>query len=232
MGFRRMTVSYFLRAVVGIICKIDCREAVEKLAKNKPMLVVFNHVNFLEVPAIVAYCYPTYITGLAKVETWKNPFFAFLFNTYKAIPIDRVGAFSEPFRRVRETIENGYHMIIAPEGTRSRDGVLGQGKAGVVQLALEADLQILPVAHHGGENIWKNLKRFKRTPFCFKAGSPFKIKLNGKPGQRPNKSEREQIISEIMGQMAKLLPVDKRGMYTEQAEQECKYLDFINDTHL
>jgi len=30
-----------------------------------------------------------------------------------------------------------------------------------------------------------------------------------------------------MGQIARLLPVEKRGVYTQQVERECKYLDFI-----
>ena len=90
-------------------------------------------------------------------------------------------------------------------------------------MALEADTPILPVAHHGGENIWKNIKRFKRTQFCFKAGKPFRIKFEGNLG----KEERENILNEVMGQMARLLPVHMRGIYTQQAESECKYLEFI-----
>jgi len=223
MEFRRAVVSFFMKGVLNIICKIDCREFVEALSKNKPLLVVFNHINFLEVPVLVAHSYPIKVTGIVKTETWKNPFFAFLFNTYKAVPIDRSGAFTESFRKVREMLDDGFYMCIAPEGTRSKNGVLGKGKAGVVQLALDADVPILPVAHHGGECVWNNMKRFKRTPLSFKAGRPFKIKFNGKPG----KEDREEILTEVMSQMARLLPESMRGVYSPCVERECKYLDFI-----
>jgi len=223
MGFRRFAVSYFLKGVLSVICKIDCREFVEALKKNEPLLVIFNHINFLEVPILVTHSYPMYVSGLVKSETWDNPIFAFIFNTYKAIPIDRKGAFSESFRKVHKAIDNGYYMCVAPEGTRSKNGVLGKGKAGIIQLALEANVPILPVAHHGGENIWKNIRRLRRTPFCFKAGKPFRIKNEGRPG----KEEREEIIIEVMGQMAKLLPEHMRGIYSEQAQCECKHLEFI-----
>jgi 1-acyl-sn-glycerol-3-phosphate acyltransferase len=223
MEFRRAAVSFFLRSAISIICKVDCREFVSSLSKNKPLLVIFNHINFLEVPILVAYSYPLRVTGLVKIETWKNPFFAFLFNTYKAVPIDRSGMFQEAFKHVRESIDNGFYMCVAPEGTRSKNGVLGRGKAGIIQLALDANVPILPVAHHGGENVWKNMKRFRRTPLYFSAGRPFRIKFDGRPG----KEEREEILTEVMGQMARLLPEQMRGIYTQHTERECKYLDFI-----
>jgi len=223
MEFRRAAVSFFLRGVLNILCKINCRQFVDALSKNEPLLVIFNHINFLEVPILVAFSYPIKVTGIVKTETWKNPIFAFLFNTYKAIPIDRSGAFTEPFKRASEAINSGFYVCIAPEGTRSKDGVLGRGKAGVIQLAIDINVPILPVAHHGGERIWENMKRFRRTPFDFKAGHPFRIKFEG----RPSREEREQILTEVMVQMANLLPEEMRGAYSGYNGNDCKYLDFI-----
>ena len=220
---RRFIVTLILKVVFHIVCKIESKEYLQTLKQNKPLIIAFNHINFAEVPILVMQGYPLYISGLAKYETWKNPIFAFIFNTYRAIPIDRRAAFSETFKQVIETIENGYYMCFSPEGTRSKSGVLGKGKAGIIQLALESNIPILPVAHHGGENIWKNLKRFKRTPFVIKPGTPFRINFEG----RPDKEEREVILSEVMGQIAKLLPEQMRGAYSDQALMECKYLEFI-----
>ena len=220
---RRTVVSFMLKGILGTLCKVDSRELRKALSKNKPMLLAVNHINFLEVPLLVSYGYPRYVTGLAKSETWDNPFFAFLFNTYRAIPIDRGRAFGEAFRRAHEAVDNGFFVIVAPEGTRSKNGVLRQGKAGIVQLALEGDVPILPVAHYGGENIWKNIKRLRRTPFYIRAGRPFRIRFEGKPGREV----REEMVDEVMGQMARLLPPGMRGVYAEQAERECKYLDFL-----
>jgi 1-acyl-sn-glycerol-3-phosphate acyltransferase len=222
MDFRRFVVSYAMKGLLSIICKIDCSEFVEALKKNKPLLVVFNHINFLEVPILVTHSYPIYVSGLVKSETWDNPIFSFIFNTYKAIPIVRGKSFTESFKHVCEAIEKGYYMCIAPEGTRSKDGVLGKGKAGIIQLAIEADVPILPIAHHGGENIWKNIRRFRRTPFCFKAGRPFRLKVKEMPGHE----ERDEIMTEVMGQIARLLPENMRGIYSQQAQNECKHLEF------
>jgi len=221
--FRRAAITRIVKSVLNTLCDIDQHEFTEALTSMKPLLVVINHINFLEVPIIVTHSYPIHCTGLVKSETWNNPISAFLFNTYKAIPINRSGSYRGTFKQVREAIDKGFFVFIAPEGTRSKDGVLRKGKAGIIQLAIDTDSPILPVAHFGGQQIWKNIKRFKRTPFQFKAGRPFIIKHDGRPGRE----EREQILQEVMGQIARLLPEELRGVYSQQAETECRHLEFI-----
>ena len=223
--FRRAATDKILRGVLDTICKIDYREFVEALSKTEPLIIIFNHINFLEVPILVTHSYPFYCTGVAKSETWKNPFFSFLFNTYKAIPINRAGSYRETFRRVREAMDRGFYVAIAPEGTRSKDGILREGKAGIIQLAIDTNSPVLPVAHYGGQQIWTNLKHLKRTPLQFRAGRPFRIKCD----ERPGRTERKQILGEVMSQIARLLPVEMRGVYTQQAEQECRHLEFIDN---
>jgi 1-acyl-sn-glycerol-3-phosphate acyltransferase len=228
MGVRRAVVSSILRGLINTLCKIDNSEFVKTLAGISPVIVAFNHINFLEVPILVAHSYPLYLTGLAKSETWNNPIMAFLFNTYKAIPINRGGAYQDSFRRVREAMDQGFFVCMAPEGTRSKNGILGKGRAGIIQLALYTGAPVLPVVHFGGERIWDNIRRLKRTPFCLKVGRPFRFKCEG----RPNRETREQMLAELMGQMARLLPEDMRGIHAEQAQRESKLLEFIpNDRH-
>jgi 1-acyl-sn-glycerol-3-phosphate acyltransferase len=222
MNVRRAVVNFFLKGLLDTICKVDNREFIEALAKNKPLILAVNHINFLEVPLLVTHSYPVYVTGIVKSETWDNPFFSFIFNTYRAIPINRQGAFQGVFTQVRKAMDSGFFVCIAPEGTRSKDGVLGKGKAGIVHLALDADAAVLPVVHYGGENVWSNIKHFKRTPFCFKVGQPFRIKFDG----RPDRETREQILDEVMGQLDKLLPEKMRGAYIQQSYTQPRYLDF------
>ncbi|MDR1949083.1 MAG: 1-acyl-sn-glycerol-3-phosphate acyltransferase [Spirochaetaceae bacterium] len=232
MNIRRAVVNAILKRILDILCVIDAAEFVKTLRgviftdsddAAGPMILAINHINFLEVPILVTHSYPLLLTGLVKSETWKNPIMAFLFDTYKAIPIDRKGSYLETFRHVREAINKGFFVCIAPEGSRSKNGVLRKGKAGVVQLALITGAPILPVVHYGGEKIWDNIRHFRRTPFRFRVGQPFRFKCEGKPGR----AMREAMLEELMGQMAALLPEEMRGIYAEQAGRECKYLEFL-----
>jgi 1-acyl-sn-glycerol-3-phosphate acyltransferase len=161
---------------------------------------------------------------LAKEETWKNPFMTFLFNTYSAVPLDRDGSYNESFRRVREAMDRGFFMIVAPEGSRSKNGVLQKGKGGIIQLALATGAPVLPVVHFGGEKVWENMKHFKRTPFFIKVGRPFRFKCED---GRPGKTVRGRMTEEMMGQLAALLPEAMRGEYAEQALRESEYLEFL-----
>jgi 1-acyl-sn-glycerol-3-phosphate acyltransferase len=241
MNIRRAVVNAVLKALLNTLCEIDATEFVGALrsviyGKSRglgnglggafplgPMILVVNHVNFLEVPILVTHSYPLLLTGLVKSETWKNPFMAFLFDTYQAIPINRNGSYLQAFRSVREAIKKGFFVCIAPEGSRSKNGILRRGKAGVVQLALITGVPVLPVVHFGGEKIWDNLRHFRRTPFRFRVGRPFRFKCEGRPG----KVIRESMLTELMGQMATLLPEEMRGDYAEQARRECRYLEFL-----
>ena len=135
---RWIVVCRILQGVLGVICKVDAHEykkALEKLetgtgnstadqraAYSGPVILAINHINFLEVPLLASYGYPRRVTGLAKEETWKNPFMSFLFNTYGAVPLDRDGSFNETFRRVREAMEQGFFMIVAPRGAGAKTG--------------------------------------------------------------------------------------------------------------
>ncbi|MCL2128238.1 MAG: 1-acyl-sn-glycerol-3-phosphate acyltransferase [Treponema sp.] len=224
MSIRRAAVNMVLKGLLNALCRIDNREFLEILSKNKPLIIAVNHINFLEVPILVTHSYPLYLTGLVKSETWDNPVFAFLFNTYSAIPIDREGSFNGAFRQVREAMDNGFFVAIAPEGTRSKNGVLGRGKAGIIHLALDAKAPVLPVVHYGGQDIWDNIRHLRRTSFCFRAGRPFRIRFDG----RPDREVREEMLGEVMGQMARLLPEEMRGIYALQAERDCKYLEFLS----
>src|SRR5204863_7289677 len=47
------------------------------------------------------------------------------------------------------TLEYGYHLLLFPEGTRSRDGVLQEFKPAIAYLALAAGVDILPVSLEG-----------------------------------------------------------------------------------
>jgi 1-acyl-sn-glycerol-3-phosphate acyltransferase len=218
-------VNRIIKRLIDTLCEIDSKEFVDALRGIPPVIVAFNHINFLEVPALVAYSYPLPLTGLVKSETWNNPIMAFLFNTYKAIPINRGGAYQDSFRRVREAMDQGFFVCVAPEGTRSKNGILGKGKAGIIQLALYTGAPVLPVVHFGGQRIWDNIRRLKRTPFRFKAGRPFRFKCEG----RPDRKTRDQMLAELMGQMARLLPAEMRGIHAEQAQRESRYLEFIQD---
>ncbi|MDO8755280.1 MAG: hypothetical protein Q7J80_15390, partial [Anaerolineales bacterium] len=80
---------------------------------------------------------------------------------------------------------------------------------------------IIPVAHWGGEVYLKNLKRFKRTDFHIRVGDPFRINVEG---VKVNGEIRQQIVDQMMYELAKLLPEEYRGEYSDMSKATGKYI--------
>jgi 1-acyl-sn-glycerol-3-phosphate acyltransferase len=215
-------VNYTLRFLTGVACRVDGSQLV-KIPNRGPLILAGNHVNFLEVPLLLTRIYPRPVTGLAKVETWKNPFFRFLFNTWGGIPIRRGEADLEAFQKAQAVLKSGFLLAMAPEGTRSYSGKLQKGYPGIVLLALRSEAPILPVVHYGGENFWQNFRRLRRTDFNIRVGNPFHIDTQG---QSLSREVRQQITDEIMYQMAALLPPYYRGLYSDLSKASEEYLSF------
>lgn len=220
MSKRTRAVNWVLRGIFRAMCRIHLVNF-DQIPKSGPLILVGNHVNFLEVPLVLSLVDNPCFTGVAKKETWDNPFFKFLFNRWGIIPIDREGIDREAFRLCIQALDEGKLLAIAPEGTRNKTGCLLQGKPGVTAIAARSRAPMMPVVFFGHENIWSNLKRLRRTDFYLVVGKPFALKLNGEGLSR---EVRQAVTDEIMYKIAELLPEKYRGYYRFEGEIEYRYL--------
>ncbi len=215
-------VNSFLKFVIGRFTRVD-EKALAEVPWKGPLIIVANHINFLEVPLMYSYLYPRPITGWVKHENWKNPFLAFLFNLFNGIPIRRGERDLNAMTQAIEALKNGMILAISPEGTRSSVGKLARGKPGVVLLAQRSGAPILPVAYYGGELVWRKLIRLRWTHFYVRVGRPFRVVADSKLSSR---DVRQEITDEIMYQIAALLPPYYRGYYCDMGQARETYLQF------
>lgn len=213
-----------LRFVFQIVCRINPKDF-KKVPVDGPLILVGNHINFLEVPVFLPHVDHPNVIGIAKRESWKNPLFNFLFNQWGIIPIDRGMVDREAFRLTEEALASGKVVAMSPEGTRSKDGCLLQGKPGVVAIATKTKSPLLPVAFYGYENFWQNLKRLRKTDFKVVVGKPFQLNLNGKALSR---EVRQAVADEIMYKIAELLPEKYHGYYKMDHKVAYQYLEDID----
>lgn len=226
-------VTPAVKFILSRLCRIDSAE-MRRVPKSGPLIVVMNHVNFLEVPLLYSFLFPRDAIGIIKRETWDNPVLGALANSWQAIAIDREGADLSAMRKALEVLERRGMLLIAPEGTRSGDGKLRKGHGGVVQLALRSGAPILPIAHHGGERFWPNIKSVRRTRFVFRVGEPFVLAPPAGDGAADGvarsvpRSLRAEIVDEIMNRISILLPEWQRGEYPEPERASTSYLRFVS----
>jgi 1-acyl-sn-glycerol-3-phosphate acyltransferase len=224
MSLAFWTVNHVIKGILGVACQVDDQE-LRQIPQKGPLILVCNHVNFLEVPLIYTYLQPRPITGFAKSETWDSPWMGPLFDLWGAIPVRRGEADTLAMRRALDALEQGKILAIAPEGTRSGTGKLQAGRAGVVTLALHSGASLQPIVYYGGETISSNLRRLRRTDFHIRVGPPFRINTHG---VRVTREVRQEITTEIMYRMAALLPEAYRGQYADLTRASMQYLDPVH----
>lgn len=222
-----MTLTYrvvtsTIRVLTRLLCRVDDAQ-LTRVPDRGPLIIVANHVNFLEVPLLYTHLQPRSVTGFAKAETWDNPALGALFDLGRAIPLRRGEADMAALRRALEALEEGHILAVAPEGTRSGHGRLQRGKPGVVFLALRSGAPLLPVVYYGGELFWRNLARLRRTDFHIVVGQSFYLDAGE---VKVTRQVRQFMVDEIMYQVAALLPPAYRGVYSDLPAATETYLRF------
>lgn len=221
LAFNVVTTS--IKSLTRILCNVDDSQLIN-VPEYGPLIIVSNHINFLEVPLLYTHLQPREITGFAKAETWHNPAMALLFDLWGAIPLQRGEADAKAFRRALEALQQGKILAVAPEGTRSRHGKLQRGLPGIIFLAYHSRAPILPLVYYGGERLSDNLKGLRRTDFHIRVGKMFTLAF---PEHKLDHALREAMVGEIMYQMAALLPQEYRGYYTDMTRLSTRFLNFV-----
>jgi 1-acyl-sn-glycerol-3-phosphate acyltransferase len=174
------------------------------------MVVVMNHVNWVDIPIIGTLLPWEYrLSWLAKAELFENPLFGWWLRQMNVIPIKRGRRDVAAMDTVIEALRGGAVLLIFPEGTRSRDGILHEGRGGAVRMAMQAGVPIVPVAIVGTEHGPKG--SFTRKPVTMTIGAPYKIPPT--PDGKIPADMMEQLTSEMMLHIAALLPPERRGAY-------------------
>jgi 1-acyl-sn-glycerol-3-phosphate acyltransferase len=94
------------------------------------------------------------VRWVLKRELLRVPFFGWGLAMMKPIAIDRSAgrkAVAQLVEQGRPMLDNGYWVIVFPEGTRTRPGEKKRYKQGGSILAVETGHPVVPIAHNAGE---------------------------------------------------------------------------------
>ena len=222
MSFGRNLAISIIRGIFYCLCRVDDAQLKRVPAKG-PLILVVNHVNFLEVPVLLSHLSPRPTSAMVKADNWDHFWARKFFEFAHSIPIRRGEIDFEAFRLARAALKNEKIVVISPEGTRSNDGCLQKGRTGIVLLALRSGAPLQPLVYYGGEKFRENVKHLRRTDFNIVTGSPFRLNPERAGLER---SVREKITTEIMYQLAALLPPAYRGIYADLSQASEDYLLF------
>lgn len=119
----------------------------EHVDAGRAQLFVANHQSWLDVPALfTALDVPLHF--LAKSELAAVPFLGWYIRAMGMVFVERSARrrATASVARAGELLAAGRSLVSFPEGTRSRDGRLGQFKSGAFGAALAAGVPVVPVA--------------------------------------------------------------------------------------
>jgi|LNFM01.1.fsa_nt_gb 1-acyl-sn-glycerol-3-phosphate acyltransferase len=121
---------------------------------TRSYLLMSNHASHFDVPVIFQ-AYKRPVRMVAKKELFAIPLFGAAMRAAGFPELDRKDRKKAIAALAAGTalISRGISLWIAPEGTRSRDGELGPFKKGGFVLALEHQLDILPVGLAGTHDV-------------------------------------------------------------------------------
>ena len=123
-------VNAALRGFFRVTCRIN-REELAKVPQDGPFLMMVNHTSALEGPMLYVFLQPRNLLAMAKKELWDNKILGWVMNAWRSIPVDRENMGRETMEACFSALDRNEILAMAPEGTRSKDGSLQQGKAGI-----------------------------------------------------------------------------------------------------
>jgi 1-acyl-sn-glycerol-3-phosphate acyltransferase len=122
----------------------------EVAPEGESFVVMSNHQSLYDIPVLFQGL-KRRVRMVAKKELFQVPIWAGAMRNAGFVELDRKNrvAAMRSLERARQAIENGTSIWIAPEGTRSPTGELGDFKKGGFHLALGTRARILPVSIDG-----------------------------------------------------------------------------------
>lgn len=223
MNLLRWMVAAFLKGLTGLMFRVDSAQ-LGKVPGNGPLIIVTNHVHIPEIPTLYTRLLPRKVHGMAQAEhVLGRDIASRILRLFGTIPVWRGEADLNALRAAIRKLNEGKIVLLDPEGTRSHDGRLQKGRPGAILMALHSGAPLLPVVHYGSENYPENMRRLRRTDLHFVVGKPFRVDAGG---QRVTSCIRQQMIDEVMFQMAALLPLQYRGVYATGETAPHHYLVF------
>ena len=167
----------------------------ENWPKHGPAIIASNHSSNLD-PPLVCLSYPGYICWMGKAEIMGAPVIGWYLRKVGAFTVRRGEADREAIRRARELLDQGYVIGMFPEGTRQREGQLGEAQPGVGMLALTPGVPVIPVRIRGNDQIVRK-GRLHRPKVTVTVGPPVDLEITGMSKSKAYHEAARRIMAAI-----------------------------------
>lgn len=197
-------IARFLLAFLGT-ARI---EGIEHVPRTGAFILVSNHCSQADPPLLgwaTGHQIGRIVHFMAKDEMHHWPIIGWLADRSGVFWVRRGEGDRAAQRLALQLLGQGKPIGIFPEGTRSRDGRMREGRAGATLLAIRSGALIVPVGIAGSHRLFPGDSRLpRRSRLTFRIGEPFR--LEHQPSGRIDRGVLAAGTERIMERIAALLP--------------------------
>lgn len=197
--FKKRNLMNVIRPVGNLFCKSYYKVeyiGLENIDRKDGFIIAPNHVTEFD-PLMIAMASKRLFYYIGKCELFKNPLLAKAIIGLNGFPIKRGIGDMRAINYAVELVRRGEVLCIFPEGTRSKDGKIHEGKSGVGYIARHAGADIVPTA------IYMENKEKKGSRVVVNFGEPIKYEDMGFTDGGKT-SENKRVAKRVMEEIIRL----------------------------
>jgi len=144
-------IQYALKGIFKLLYRASIK-GIDKIPKNGKYIICSNHLSYLD-PVLIGAYMPRYTYFMAKKELFSVSFLSNLVTYLNAFPVNRDIIDRSTFNIALNILKNENVLALFPEGTRSTDGKIKEGKKGVGFISILSGAPIIPMVITGSNKI-------------------------------------------------------------------------------
>jgi 1-acyl-sn-glycerol-3-phosphate acyltransferase len=192
--FSTFTVRTIFRLFYGVRLY-----GLENLDFDGPVIFASNHISLCDPPLIGSFT-PLEMHFMAKSELFDSRLLGGLIRALNSFPVKRGMIDRRALEIAGQILNSGGRILVFPEGTRQKSGILTKGRPGMAKIAIDNEAPIIPIHISGSNHLRKLL--FSRRHIQIRYG-----KLIDTRGHEPDLPRKERIRSlgeKVMAEIAAL----------------------------
>jgi 1-acyl-sn-glycerol-3-phosphate acyltransferase len=209
--FARFIIRLFIRLITSVEI-----QGLHQVNLMQSCIIASNHLGRLDAALVFVFIDRQDLLLLVAEKYRNNRVWRFFVKSLNLLFVDRFNADMTALRACLNFLKKGGVVLLAPEGTRSPTASLQAGRSGTGYLAWKAGVPVIPVGVAGSEDrvVFPNLRRLRRSKITVRIGAPIPPPVIDTRGAE-REAAMEQYTTEVMCQIAALLPPPYRGFYAD-----------------
>lgn len=184
----------------------------ENLPAEGPVLYVSNHQGYGDIPICCAALDTVQLGFIAKEDLFKIPVFGKWMTRVRCLPMNRedVRAAMRDIQEGISYINDGFSLLIFPEGTRSRGGRTKEFKKGSLKLACKPGIPVIPITIDGSYKLYEETgKVLKNTDITLTIHPAI-------PTADMSKQEQNHLSETVQEIIESALPEERRSIINKE----------------